>query len=368
MTIYRTDGPWGVGKGSNLTAAEGDGNFYDINLRLGSLETSRPQPDNFASVTRVGTQITFTLLSGESFTLDLPVLKWRFRGEWTPITGYAANDTFRVTGDGLYMVLLDHTSAATFDAAAALAGDTVAAGAFTVGIAYTILAVGSTDFTLIGASANTIGVSFTATGAGSGTGTATINRPLYFELFGLGVDLFAAGIAAFLADPTSANLAAAVTDETGSGALVFADSPTLIGTPMAPTAAPGDNTTQLATTEYVDAAVTAVSTGFPIVSKTANYNVTSGDSGTHFDNIGATAEVDFTLPAAVPLLHYAFLVDAAQIVKIIAQAGEQIALADMNSAAGGNVQAATPYSVITVECHKAGQWASISAIGEWVVT
>ncbi len=40
----------------------------------------------------------------------------------------------------------------------------------------------------------------------------------------------AAGIDTFVTTPTSANLAAVVTDETGSGALVFANSPTLTGT------------------------------------------------------------------------------------------------------------------------------------------
>jgi hypothetical protein len=48
------------------------------------------------------------------------------------------------------------------------------AGAFTVGAQYKIVAVGSTDFTLIGASANTVGVIFTATGVGTGSGTASI--------------------------------------------------------------------------------------------------------------------------------------------------------------------------------------------------
>jgi len=48
----------------------------------------------------------------------------------------------------------------------------VTAGSFVVGKSYTIRTVGSTDFTLIGAVANTVGVLFTATGAGSGTGVA----------------------------------------------------------------------------------------------------------------------------------------------------------------------------------------------------
>lgn len=43
-----------------------------------------------------------------------------------------------------------------------------------------------------------------------------------------GITGFGTGIATWLATPSSANLAAAVTDETGSGALVFANTPTLV--------------------------------------------------------------------------------------------------------------------------------------------
>lgn len=64
----------------------------------------------------------------------------------------------------------------------------------------------------------------------SGTLTNCTGLPISTGVAGLG-----AGVATFLATPTSANLAAAVTDETGSGALVFATSPTLVtpalGTP-----------------------------------------------------------------------------------------------------------------------------------------
>ena len=48
------------------------------------------------------------------------------------------------------------------------------AGSFVVGKYYTILTVGNTSFTGIGASANTVGVIFKATGVGSGTGTANV--------------------------------------------------------------------------------------------------------------------------------------------------------------------------------------------------
>jgi hypothetical protein len=53
------------------------------------------------------------------------------------------------------------------------ATSTIAAGSFVIGVHYTILIVGSTSFTDIGASANTVGIIFVATGTGSGTGSAT---------------------------------------------------------------------------------------------------------------------------------------------------------------------------------------------------
>jgi hypothetical protein len=49
----------------------------------------------------------------------------------------------------------------------------VTAGLFVVGKQYTIVSLGSTDFTLIGAADNSTGTSFIATGVGAGTGTAT---------------------------------------------------------------------------------------------------------------------------------------------------------------------------------------------------
>ena len=57
----------------------------------------------------------------------------------------------------------------------------------------------------------------------SGTLTNCTGLPVSSGISGLGT-----GVATFLATPTSANLKTAVTDETGSGALVFATSPTLV--------------------------------------------------------------------------------------------------------------------------------------------
>lgn len=67
--------------------------------------------------------------------------------------------------------------------------------------------------------------------------TNTTITPAIGSVTGLGT-----GVATFLATPTSANLAAIVSDETGSGSLVFATSPTLV-TPALGTPASGDFST-----------------------------------------------------------------------------------------------------------------------------
>jgi hypothetical protein len=67
------------------------------------------------------------------------------------------------------------------------------------------------------------------------TGTITLSGTLVAANGGTGITSLGAGIATWLGTPSSSNLAAAITDETGSGALVFATSPTLVtpilGTP-----------------------------------------------------------------------------------------------------------------------------------------
>jgi hypothetical protein len=58
-------------------------------------------------------------------------------------------------------------------------GGTTLAGSFVVGTWYTILFIGTTDFTLIGAPSNTVGLIFKATGVGTGTGTASVAPSQY---------------------------------------------------------------------------------------------------------------------------------------------------------------------------------------------
>jgi hypothetical protein len=82
----------------------------------------------------------------------------------------------------------------------------------------------------IGASGDITGVTAGTglTGGGtSGTVTVSLTTPVSVANGGTGISSFGTGVATWLGTPSSANLASAITDETGTGALVFGTSPTL---------------------------------------------------------------------------------------------------------------------------------------------
>lgn len=54
-------------------------------------------------------------------------------------------------------------------------GGVINATALVAGLSYAIVVVGTTDFTLIGAASNTVGLTFVATGVGTGNGTAQLS-------------------------------------------------------------------------------------------------------------------------------------------------------------------------------------------------
>jgi hypothetical protein len=115
--IYRTAGPWGAGKGANLVAGEVDGNFFDLDGRVGAVEDNIPAAAvgiAFFAVTPPNlfyVHMTDGTIQGP---FALPQLAWNFLGEWTPNTVYSVNDVFTANGS-TYMVLINHTSANLFD-------------------------------------------------------------------------------------------------------------------------------------------------------------------------------------------------------------------------------------------------------------
>jgi len=61
-------------------------------------------------------------------------------------------------------------------------GNSTIAGLFVIGDTYLITSIGTTNFQLIGAASNTVGIHFIATGVGTGTGTAQLSRTVQSKL------------------------------------------------------------------------------------------------------------------------------------------------------------------------------------------
>jgi hypothetical protein len=111
---------------------------------------------------------------------------------------------------------------------------------------------------------------------------------------GTGITSFGAGVATFLGTPSSANLAAAVTNETGSGALVFATSPTLV-TPLLGTPTSGNlaNCTFPTLNQNTTGSAATLTTARTILTNLASTSSASFDGSANI-----TPGVTGTLPVA----------------------------------------------------------------------
>ena len=98
---------------------------------------------------------------------------------------------------------------------------------------------------------------------------------------------------------------------------------------------------------------------------TANHSVAAGESGTHFDNFGATATVVAGLPAAAEGLQYCFAVLANQTLQINAVGANVIWMGSTATVAAGHISSNLPASSICLEAHDASQWLATSFTGTW---
>lgn len=185
-------------------------------------------------------------------------------------------------------------------------GVTITNGAGSITIAAT--GGGTGTVTSVSGTGTVNGITLTGTVTSSGsltlggtlTGvdlTSAVTGTLPVANGGTGITSFGTGIATWLGTPSSANLRSAVTDETGSGSLVFATSPTLTSPTLVTPAlgTPASGTLSSCTVDGTDAV------GFrntPINSKSAAYTLVLTDSGKTIlhpssDNNART----FTIPA-----------------------------------------------------------------------
>lgn len=113
---FRTSGPWGAGKGSNLQPGEVDANFWELLSRLTYIEENPIPGVGVADITLSGTMLMFHMSDGSTFgPVGIPIASFKWRGEWAPATSYQAWDVFVVLGDGQYLVVDDYESPTEFD-------------------------------------------------------------------------------------------------------------------------------------------------------------------------------------------------------------------------------------------------------------
>ena len=184
----------------------------------------------------------------------------------------------------------------------------------------------------------------------SGTLSSCTGLPVTTGISGLG-----ANVAAFLATPSSANLAAALTDETGTGANVFANTPTLV-TPILGTPTSGTLTscTGLPLTTGVTGALPVANGG---TGASATVQALSGPGAVNITSL-ATA---FTSTAAGNALT---LADGAQ--------GQLKTIIYVAEAAGGDTGVLTPAnlgSATTITFNNVGDSVTLQFAGTdwWVV-
>jgi len=110
MTItYVTAGAWGGGTGAPNSAAQVDGNFYDVDQRIVTLNADLAEGKRIDTVTYTSNSMTFHFTDGSSQVIPLPVATFQYVGAWMNSAPYAPGHLF-TAANGFYQVLVAHTT------------------------------------------------------------------------------------------------------------------------------------------------------------------------------------------------------------------------------------------------------------------
>ena len=112
MTIvYVTTGAWGGGTGAPISAAQVDGNFYDVDQRIMTLNADLAEGKRIDTVTYTSNSMTFHYTDGTSQVIPLPVATFQYVGAWMNSAPYTPGNLF-TAANGFYQVLQNHTTPA----------------------------------------------------------------------------------------------------------------------------------------------------------------------------------------------------------------------------------------------------------------
>jgi hypothetical protein len=106
--IYVTTGAWGSGSGTPNSAAQVDGNFYDLDQRIVDLNADLAEGKRIEGVTYTLNSMTFHFTDGTSQVIPLPIATITYVGQWTNGTPYTRGQMISVRGLGMYQVLVSH--------------------------------------------------------------------------------------------------------------------------------------------------------------------------------------------------------------------------------------------------------------------
>lgn len=211
------------------------------------------------------------------------IVGWDFIGQWTTATAYVVNNIVTVPSGAYqgwsFICLVAHTAGGTF-------ATDYSGGKWEVFAQRGATGVGTGDMLAANNLSDVASVSSARTNLG---------------LTALATTTPGANVATFLATPSSANLRATLTDETGTGAAVFADSPTLVtpalGTPASGTLTNCVNATVSGTVQATTSGTSFDFTGIPTGVKRITvsfYNVSLSGSDDILVQLGDSGGIEAT--------------------------------------------------------------------------